>query len=439
MNTSDTLQINKKGRLETGGCDTVELAERFGTPLYVFNRAEFEKLSDAMLTSVKKYYGDGEIAYASKAFACEAVYTLAKRQGLHVDVVSGGELYLALKSGFNPSKIYFHGNAKTHNELKYAVTSGVGAIVLESASEAEKISAIAKEATVRQGVMIRINPGVEAHTHSYVQTALTDSKFGIQLDDEKLTDLIKNIVNDNNLNFVGLHVHIGSQIFDITPYKIVLEKMVKYIKFLENEGVTVKKLNLGGGFGITYTESDPTFSEADYRLFIEQLSIKLLSLVNEYDIVKPTLVFEPGRSLVGSAGITLYKVCAIKDIKDVRKYVSVDGGMSDNPRHALYGSRYEATVCDRADEKKTQTVTIAGKCCESGDIITSDVALQSVNEGDFIAVLATGAYNYSMSSNYNCNLIPPVVMVYDGKAEYIVKPQTYEDLARNNVVPDSLK
>ncbi len=439
MNTSDTLFVNNKGHLEIGGCDTVELADRFGTPLYVFNRAEFEVISRAMTDAVRDFYGDGEVAYASKAFACEAVYALAKKQGLCTDVVSGGELYLALKAGFDPKKIYFHGNAKTNKEIEFAVNSGVGTIVLESFSEADKISAAAKNHGVKQGVMLRVNPGVEAHTHSYVQTALTDSKFGVQLDDDKLTELIKKINADENLNFVGLHVHIGSQIFDITPYKIVLEKLIKYIKFLENEGIFVDKLNLGGGFGITYTEADPTFTEADYRLYIKEISEKLLALVAEYKIKKPIIVFEPGRSLVGSAGITLYTVCAIKDIPNVRKYVSVDGGMFDNPRHALYGSRYEALAAAKAGDKKTQTVTIAGKCCESGDVITSDIALQPVSEGDLLAVLATGAYNYSMSSNYNCNFVPPVVMVYDGKAEYIVKPQTYEDLARNNVLPDSLK
>lgn len=439
MNTRETLKINGAGHLEIGGCDTVELAQEFGTPLYVFDEAHFMKLATLMRGVLRNEYGEGEIAYASKAFACKAVLAMAREAGLSADVVSGGELYIAKQSAFDISKIYFHGNAKTNAEIDEAVSSGVGAIVIESADEAVKISASAKRYGVLQGVMVRVNPMVEAHTHSFVQTANTDSKFGVQLGGEELLSLIKKINADKNLSFSGLHVHIGSQIFDIEPYLVTCEKLVRYIKTLENEGISVKKLNLGGGFGITYTDSDPQFKDSDYARFISEISKKLLSLIKQFGITKPALVFEPGRSLVGEAGITLYTVCAIKNIPDIRKYVSVDGGMTDNPRYALYGARYEAAVCCRAAEKKIEKVTIAGKCCESGDIITADAMLQPANIGDTLAVFSTGAYNYSMASNYNSNAVPPVVTVLNGKAEYIVKPQTYRDIVRNNVLPDRLK
>lgn len=439
MNTRDNILTNSLGHIVIGGADSVGLAEKYGTPLYVFDRAHFENIANGMFGAINKYYGDGEIAYASKAFSCEAIYFLCAKLGLSVDVVSGGELHLALKGNFPAERIYFHGNAKTDEEIDFAVRSSIGTIVLESVDECKKIAAAAARYDKKQGVMVRVNPGVEAHTHSFVQTARTDSKFGVQLDDDDLTALIIKIIKDDNLEFEGLHVHIGSQIFDIKPYILTLEKLVLYIKKLKNIGIQVNKLNMGGGFAITYTADDPVFDGESYEGFVRDISNNLISLCNRENVARPRLVFEPGRSLVGAAGYTIYRVIAVKNIPSVRKYVSVDGGMFDNPRHALYGSRYEASVCAGADEPKTEKVTISGKCCESGDIITSDIMLQPVNIGDFIVIFNTGAYNYTMASNYNGNLIPPVVAVKDGVGEYFIKPQTYEDLARNNAVPDSLK
>lgn len=439
MNTRDTLKVNNNGHLEIGGCDTTQLAKDFGTPLYVFDEAHFVRLSSLFYDTLKNAYGAGEIAYASKAFACTAVYAILKKLGMSIDVVSGGELYAANKAGFPADKIYFHGNSKSLSEIELAVSLNVGTIVIESLDEAKEISKVAEKQSKKQGVMIRFNPVVEAHTHSFVQTANKDSKFGIEMDSAELDNLLDNIKADKNLSFEGLHVHIGSQIFEVEPYKVAVEKLCEYIKKLENKGITVKKLNLGGGFGITYTEDDPQFKDNDYVRFISEISSKLKESVVKYGINKPSLIFEPGRSLVGEAGITLYTVCAIKDIPNIRKYVSVDGGMFDNPRYALYGAKYEAVVAGRAADAKTEKVTIAGKCCESGDLITVDAMLQHAEIGDTVAILSTGAYNYSMASNYNSNPIPPVVAAYKGKAEYIVKPQSFEDLFRNNVIPDRLK
>lgn len=441
MNERDTLKINKKGHLEIGGADAVELAKTFKTPLYVFDEKHIRDMMRAYRETIDNFYGgNGLVLYASKAFSCKAIYEIAKQEGIGIDVVSDGELYTALSVGFDASKIFFHGNNKLFNELEFALDGKVGVIVVDSPREADTLDELARNRGVVQNVLIRVNPGVEAHTHEFIQTARTDSKFGFSISDGSAEDMLRHILGKKNLCLKGFHCHIGSQIFDIQPFKIAASKMVAFsAKMKKKYGFETEILNLGGGFGIWYNDDDPKLKPDDYREYLKDI----ISVVNEqtakHNLKRPFLVVEPGRSIIGEAGITLYTVGSIKDIAGVRKYISVDGGMFDNPRYALYQSKYSVMLANRASEECTERVTVAGKCCESGDLIAVNVALPKAESGDVLAVFSTGAYNYSMASNYNRNFIPPSVLVRDGKAHYIIKPQTYDDLVRNDVVPDILK
>lgn len=439
MNYRDTLNVNEKGHLQIGGVDTTELVKKFGTPLYVMDAAYIRQVAKSFADTIRDEYGEGLVAYASKAFSCLAMYKLVGALGLGTDIVSGGELYTALKAGFDVSKMFMHGNNKQAWEIDLAVKSGVGVIVLDNADEVDFISSVAAKYNKTQKVMVRVNPGVEAHTHEYIQTAKTDSKFGVSIKTGEAESIIKKVVNCNNLDFFGLHCHIGSQIFDVSAYSVTIRVLCAYIRCLADEGIKVAALNLGGGFGVTYTEEDPQYAPLDYKKYVSTLIAELKLNVAEYGIDKPYLVIEPGRAIVGEAGITLYTVGAIKVIPDVRKYVSVDGGMFDNPRFILYQSKYSAVIANKADKPFDDVVTIAGKCCESGDKIGENVKLQTPERGDILAVFTTGAYNYSMAMNYNTNAVPPVVLVDNGRADYIVKPQSLDDLIRNNAVPDWLE
>lgn len=441
MNTRETLKINSKGHLEIGGADTVDLAKKFGTPLYVMDEQHIRNMCAIYRDTIEREYnGNGMVLYASKAFSCMAVYAIAKSEGIGVDVVSGGELYTALKAGFPAEKIYMHGNNKLLSELSFALDSGVGTIVVDSYAEIDTISKLARERGIVQNILIRVNPGVEAHTHHFIQTAKTDSKFGFSLSDGSAEAITKYALSVSGVALKGFHCHIGSQIFEKQSFVLATEKMLAFMhKMKEKFRFEAKILNLGGGYGIWYTDSDAKYSVADYGEYLKTVLHAVAQKSDEYHLKQPYVLIEPGRSIVGEAGITLYTVGAIKEIPSVKKYVAVDGGMFDNPRYALYQAKYTALLANRATEKPCERVSIAGKCCESGDIVCADVDLPKAESGDILAVLSTGAYNYSMSSNYNRNLVPPVVLVKNGSAEYIVKPQTYDDLIRNDVIPDSLK
>lgn len=440
MNQRNTLKINDRGHLEIGGCDAVELAERFGTPLYVFDEAYIR----LMMRTYKKalndcYGGNGIVLYASKAFSCKAVYKIAASEGIGVDVVSGGELYTALSSGFPADKIYMHGNNKTPEELEYAVSEGVGTIVVDSYLEADRLDALCAEKGVKQSVLIRINPGVEAHTHAYVQTATPDSKFGFSIANGTADDITNYVLSKGNLSLKGFHCHIGSQIFEKQSFVLTAEKMMVFIAHIKNSvGFEAETLNIGGGFGIYYTDEDPKLNENDYAQYLKALCDAIKQKSVELGVKAPFIALEPGRSIVGEAGVTLYTAGAIKSIPGLKTYIAVDGGMFDNPRYALYQSKYTVVAAGDMNAPCTQKVTIAGKCCESGDIIAVDVPLPEIKSGDIIAVLSTGAYNYSMASNYNRNFIPQAVLVNDGKADIIIKKQTYEDIVRNDVIPERL-
>jgi len=434
-------KINEKGRLEIGGADTVELAKKFGTPLYVYDENHIRNMMRVYRETLQNEYdGNGLVLYASKAFSCMGMYAIAKSEGLGADVVSGGELYTALKAGFPPEKIMMHGNNKLKDELTLAVKSNVWWIVVDSLYEADILNNLAQEAGKVQNILLRINPGVEAHTHSFVQTATPDSKFGFSVADGSAKETVKNLLTKTNLCLKGFHCHIGSQIFEKQSFKIAAEKLIDFSAEIKQKyGFEAEEINLGGGFGVWYNDEDPELKLSDYAAYLKTLICAVKEKCKNRNLNLPRLIIEPGRSIVGEAGITLYTVGAIKYIPGIKKYVAIDGGMFENPRYALYQSKYTAIIADRANAPCAEKVSIAGKCCESGDLIGVDMPLPEVREGDILAVLTTGAYNYSMASNYNRNFVPPAIFVKDGKADYVIKPQTYEDIVRNDVVPERLK
>ncbi len=441
MNERETLKINAKGHLEIGGADTVELAARFGTPLYVFDEQHIRNMMRVYKRTIDSDYGgNGMVLYASKAFSCVAMYKIARSEGLGVDVVSGGELYTALKAGFPAENIFMHGNNKLPGELEYAIDNKIGVIVVDSFREADIIESLACERGLIQDVLIRINPGVEAHTHAFIQTARTDSKFGFSVADGTAESITSHVLRKKHIKLRGYHCHIGSQIFEKQSFVLAANKVMDFMADIKQKtGVEADMLNIGGGFGVWYNDEDPKLKVSDYADYLKTLIAAIKAKSYEHGLKLPYLLLEPGRSIVGEAGITLYTVGAIKDIPGIRKYVAIDGGMFDNPRYALYQSKYTVLLANRASEKCIERVSVSGKCCESGDLIAVDVPLPEAESGDIMAVLTTGAYNYSMASNYNRNFVPPAVLVFEGNADLIIKPQTYEDLIRNDIIPERLK
>ncbi len=418
--------------LYIGKYDAVALAEKYGTPCYIMDEELIRKNCRTYTDAMEKHYGGrGMIAYASKAFSSKYMYKIAMEEGLGCDVVSGGELYTAHEAGFPMDKVLFHGNNKTDEELGMAMDFGVGHIVCDNTYELERVNKMASERAMVQKIMFRIKPGVEAHTHSFVQTGQIDSKFGVALLGGEAFDIIKSASAMSNVEVDGIHCHIGSQIFDIEPFCEAARLMIGLMGEVKSKlGIELRYLNLGGGFGIVYTEADDPVS---YDKYIEKVSKVVYDASEACGINVPEIIMEPGRSIVASAGVTLYTVGTVKDIPGVRKYVSVDGGMADNPRYILYQSEYTALIANKAAEAAADTVTIAGKCCESGDLLAEGIKLQPAEPGDILAVLATGAYNYSMSSNYNRIPRPPVVMLSEDGDKLVVKRETYADLVRNDI------
>lgn len=433
MFVSECLKVNKLNHLEIGGCDAVELAKEYGTPLYIMDEGLIRKYCKIYKNSMDKYYdGNGLVLYASKAFCTLYMCKIAEQEGLGLDVVSGGELYTALKAKFPVEKIYFHGNNKTYDELQLAVENNVGRIVVDNTFELEILNEIAAKMNKKVKILFRIKPGIDAHTHDFIQTGQIDSKFGVALETGEALDIVGRALRLANVEVIGLHCHIGSQIFDLAPFELAAKVMMNFIGDLKDKfGLEIKELNLGGGYGIKYIpEHDPI----EYDSYIEAVSKVVKQVARERGVQLPFILMEPGRSIVGPAGITVYTVGAVKQIPNVRKYVSVDGGMADNPRYILYQSPYDAVLANNPTAEKVEPVTIAGKCCESGDLLIKDIMMPPIKPGDYLAVLATGAYNYSMASNYNRIPRPPVVMVHDGKAKLIVKRETYEDIVQNDIL-----
>lgn len=436
MKLNGTMRINEHGHLEIGGVDTLDLVKEFGTPLYVLDEKAFRShcrsFRDAFLAA-----GDTAVIYASKALCTSATCLLVKEEGLGLDVVSGGELHTALSVDFPVDKIYFHGNNKTPDELRMAVENEVGVIVVDNFYELGLLNRICAEAGRQQKIILRISPGIEAHTHEYIKTGQIDSKFGFTLPNGQALQAVRSLKDYPFLIYHGLHCHIGSQIFEMESFTHTAEVMMSFVAQIKAEtGMATTELNLGGGFGIYYFAGDePVLPEAWVKAVIPCVREK----AEQFGVPMPKVIVEPGRAIVGPAGTTLYTIGSWKDIPGVRKYVAVDGGMSDNPRPALYGSKYEAMLANKADQLPQEVVSIAGKCCESGDMLIWDINLPRVEPGDILAVAATGAYNYAMSMNYNRIPRPAMVLVADGKADLILKRETYDDIIRNDVVPDRLK
>ncbi len=432
MFITSNLSVNEEGHLTVGGADTVKLAKEYGTPLYVMDEQLLRENCRSFKKSIDKYYGgNGLVCFASKAFCCKAMCKLALEEGIGLDVASIGELYTALSVGFPSEKLCFHGNNKTDEEIKFALKSNVAHIVCDNIYELEKTNAFAKEMGIVANIMYRIKPGIDAHTHNFIMTGQIDSKFGFALETGEAYEAVKLALTYDNIKLVGLHCHIGSQIFDIDPFVKAAEVMINFIEKIKLElGYECEQLDLGGGFGIKYTNDD---TPVPYENYMEKVSAKIAELCAEKNIKQPFVLIEPGRSIAGPAGLTLYTAGGKKTIPNIRTYVSIDGGMTDNPRYALYQSKYDVIVANKANLEKTETITLAGKCCETGDLIGEHMPIQPVEVGDTIAVLATGAYNYSMSSNYNRIPKPAVVFVNGDNVRVVVKRETLEDIIRNDV------
>lgn len=432
-----TSKINDKGHLEIGGVDTVELAQKYGTPLYVMDEALIRQRAREFVGAFEKSGFRYQVAYASKAFCTMAMCRLAEQEGLSLDVVSDGELHTALAAGFPAERIHFHGNNKTPFEIEMGIDAGVGCFVADNFTELEMLNAIAGAKGKKVNVLFRVTPGVEALTHEFISTGQTDSKFGFDIGNGQAKKAVAVARQLPNLELLGLHSHIGSQIFEVAGFRLAAERVALFAAEVRRDlGVTFPVINLGGGFGIRYVEGDRPLPVAEY---VEAITDAVRTEFAREGYPLPEIWIEPGRSLVGDAGTTLYTVGTQKDIPGVRKYVSVDGGMTDNPRPALYDAKYEAVLANRANEPPEETVSIAGKACESGDMLIWDVALPRVETGDLLAVFCTGAYNYSMASNYNRIRRPAVVFVKDGQADLVVRRESHEDLVRNDVIPERMR
>lgn len=409
-----------------GGISCSDLVKEFGSPLYVMDE-------NLLISTCKSYYDNfkckenhNRVAYAGKAFLTKAMCKLVNEQGLYLDVVSGGELFTAYKAGFPLNKVYFHGNNKSRGEIELGVKLGVGRFVVDNLDEMKMLNEEAGKNNIKQDIYLRLTPGIEAHTHDYIKTGQIDSKFGFAPVGETIMNAVKLALDCENMNLKGLHCHIGSQIFETEPYKDAVEIMMNFMKEIKDQtGHIIPELDLGGGFGIHYTDEDKPREPKEY---CEVILNKVDEVCSRLNIERPILTIEPGRSIVGNAGITLYTIGAIKNIEGVRTYVSVDGGMTDNIRPALYGAKYEMAIANKIDEKANTRVAIAGKCCESGDIFIEDICIQKPEIGDILAVFSTGAYGFSMSSNYNKNPKAPVVFIKDGVVRLVSKRQSYEEL-----------
>ena len=432
MFVNDCLNINSSGHLTIGGCDTVELAKKYGTPLYVLDENVIRENCRSYVRSFKKFYnGNGMPLYASKALSCKELCRIVNEEHMGLDVVSGGEIYTAVQAGFPMEKVHFHGNNKTADEIRFALESNVGKFVVDNLYELELLNKIADEMGKTANISFRIKPGVDAHTHNFIRTGQIDSKFGFALETGEAYDAVKKAVTYDNVCLKELHCHIGSQIFDIEPFVTAAKIMVEFMgKIYKELGVVISELNLGGGFGIMYTQNDEPVPYEDY---MEKVSAAVKDVSAEQGIPVPYIFIEPGRSVVGEAGITLYTVGGKKKIPGIRTYVSVDGGMTDNIRYALYQSEYTVVNASHADKESAEEITVAGKCCESGDLIQEHTKVAPVETGDILAVLSTGAYNYSMASNYNRIPRPAIVMVNNGESRIIVRRESYEDIVKNDL------
>jgi diaminopimelate decarboxylase len=431
-----TQRINAQGHLAIGGCDTVELARQYGTPLYVMDEADIRQKCRALRAAYEKRYPNSLMLFATKSFMNLAICRIMDEEGMGLDLSSGGEAYTALKAGFPMERTYLHGNNKSMWELTLAVESGVGRIVLDNEREMDLLQAVAAERGLVQDVLLRVTPGIKPQTHSFIQTGQIDTKFGLGISTGYAIKGLATAKGLPNLNIVGLHCHIGSNIMGLDSFEMAARMMIRFAAQVRDElDITISELDLGGGVGVRYMEDDQPPSPEDYA---EAVITGLHDEIEKYRLPHPRLLQEPGRAIVGEAGTTLYTIGTIKDVPGIRRYVSVDGGMSDNPRPTLYDAKYSALAANRASAPLTQKVTVAGKHCECDNLIF-DVQLPEVEPGDILAVQTTGAYNYTMASNYNRFTRPAVVLVHEGTAEVIVERETLDDLLSHDRLPERLQ
>ncbi|MEX2099886.1 MAG: diaminopimelate decarboxylase [Acidimicrobiia bacterium] len=422
--------LSPEGRLAVGGCDLRALVEQYGTPLYVYDVATLREQCRGYLEGFRSAYPDTEVLYASKAFLNRPFARFIAEQGLGFDAVSGGEIAVLRSAGVDMGRVYFHGNNKSPDELQLAVEAGVGRVVIDNEGEPGLLEGVAAAAGRRQAVLVRVSPGVDAHTHEKTTTGILDSKFGLPIVTGAAERAIRAIADAPHLDFRGVHMHLGSPIFEVEPYTTGIEVMGEFIAQLRAEGIEVPEFSPGGGFAVAYRDDQPAPSLATYATAIAG-ALHRASDVHGFPL--PHMTLEPGRSIVGRAAVAVYTVGARKDVPGVRTYVSVDGGMADNIRPAMYGSRYEAISVDRPNAASEETVTIAGKYCESGDVLIRDIALPRLEAGELLAIPAAGAYQVAMESNYNLALRPAIVMVEDGRARLIRRRQTFDDLVALDV------
>ncbi len=427
----DTAQVNTEGQLVIGGCNTLDLASEFGTPVYILDEQTLRSRCRSFVSEFQKRHPATQVAYASKAYINPALARIFQEEGLGLDVVSGGELAIARSVDFPLENVYFHGNNKTPEELSEAVEHGIGYVVVDSFHELNLLNSIADAAGITQDVLIRVSPGVDPHTHVYTTTGILDSKFGFSIQTGHAANAVRQALAASNLNLRGLHFHLGSPIFELEPYALATEFVLRFAAQFREEGLNLQDFSPGGGFAISYTRDQEPPEIAAYA---ETITATMKATCDELGMTTPRLIIEPGRSIIGPAGVALYRVGAIKEIPGVRKYVSVDGGMGDNIRPALYQATYEVVVANKINEPEAEKVTIAGKYCESGDLLASDVMLPELASGDLIAIPATGAYCPSMASNYNLNPRPPMVLVNNGQSRLIRRRESYQDMMHVDVV-----
>jgi len=429
-----TAKVNDFDRLEIGGCDLSDLVQQYGSPLYILDETSLRVACQQYRDAFKLYYqGRSQVLYASKAWNCLAICAIVASEGLGIDIVSGGELFTALEAGVDPQNLYLHGNNKSREELEFALASGC-VIVVDNWFELRTLNQLAESLNHTPRIMLRITPGIECHTHEYIRTGHLDSKFGF--DPNEVEAVLEFVAKSPTLNCLGIHAHIGSQIFELQPHQDIGQVMMQWFKVADDKfGLKFTELNIGGGLGIRYTESDdpPSIDE-----WVKTVCEGVAKACQDYDLALPKLLSEPGRSLVGTACVTAYTLGSSKTVPNGRTYITIDGGMSDNPRPITYQSQYRAIVANRMSSEANQTVTVAGKHCESGDILIKDIKLPQTQPGDILVVLDTGAYNYSMASNYNRIPKLAAVLVQNGEANLILKRETYRDLIRQDCLPERL-
>ena len=427
----DTAGVNAQGHLTIGGCDVSELAQRHGTPLYVFDEDTLRERCRRFVQEFRRLHADTQVIYACKAYVNPALAKLLLEEGLGLDVVSGGEAAIAQAVAYPPEKVYFHGNNKGQQELEEAVSWGIGRVVVDNFHELSLLQQVTEALGTTQDIMLRVSPSVDPHTHVYTTTGVLDSKFGFSIETGQAEQAIRQALASPNLRVVGLHYHLGSPIFEVEPYQHAMEIVLRLAASFREEGLNLEEISPGGGFAIAYTRDQQPPSVAEYA---QAIVGSMVETCNSLSLQLPRLVIEPGRSIMGTAGVAVYTVGAVKDIPGIRKYVSVDGGMGDNIRPALYEAQYEALVANKADQQPSEQVTIAGKYCESGDVLVRDVQLPPLSQGDLIAIPASGAYCPSMASVYNLNGRPPIVLVKDGADRLIRRRESYQDLMLCDVV-----